>query len=918
MSIKGEKTMRFLKCLYLFLIFVCLASFSSAETYYPYAEISATPKAVKVGEPVLIKVTGYDNYDVELISIRYSGVWQEYKCEGIQKECTNIWEIKPKRKGSQIVYAYVRDNAGNYPKRLFSTRFMVYDENASYFEAAVGRKKTFEIKKRFGEERSFYYYDLNIGEKIYSLAIKAIVKFRQEDGYARVILRDSSGIEYLVYETYPLASNSNYLEVTGFCEETCVLNGVVPKELKIQVAFAEIYIESISYSTSLGIVEEDAYQALLEPHKNRLKYGQQIVKMETVKENMKEKQAYFVPGLTPLALSTYQEKRKFFGGEVPVLQGVEYALAGTFSLPEPKKTCECTDDSDCPENYLCRDCACVSKEPPCVKKTCSDYPGRCGPLSDGCGGTINCECPAGQICEAGQCKSQQPGSECIGCYNTIDECKEANGSGVTRICDCKEAVFCNLDTKCNCFKFGSCINSACGSGCVKKTCSDYPGRCGPLSDGCGGTINCECPAGQICEAGQCKSQPVVTCQDSDGKDIYTSGTVTYNGQTFSDYCEPYSAGIQKVLEYYCDGDKLASSDFDCPLNYTCLNGRCTQPSASTECKDSDGQDIYTKGTVEFNGSFYIDMCSGDTTVIEHYCGTDNQIKYFQQNCPSGYKCVDGACKQGNISTTCTETDNGKNPYLKGITTDATGSYVDKCSSDGSKLYEYYCVFDSANLEEISAPQNYVCKDGAFVEANPSSSCSDSDGGLNIFAKGTVNENGKLSTDECTCGGSRVKEYSCYKGMTAVSEEYCPTGYTCKDGACVEGSSSAACNDTDGGKNFSVKGSTSFGGNVYTDFCNGSSVVEYYCQDSQGYSTTYNCPYGCSDGICLAGGSTVSCKDSDGDNPDVKGTVIYNGKSYTDYCINNTSLNEFICDPSGQGTGTSTYNCPNGCSDGACK
>ncbi|MDP1728828.1 MAG: hypothetical protein Q8L27_01350, partial [archaeon] len=35
---------------------------------------------------------------------------------------------------------------------------------------------------------------------------------------------------------------------------------------------------------------------------------------------------------------------------------------------------------------------CVSITPACVKKTCADYPGQCGTLSDGCGSTRSCVC----------------------------------------------------------------------------------------------------------------------------------------------------------------------------------------------------------------------------------------------------------------------------------------------------------------------------------------------------------------------------------------------------------------------------------------------------------------------------------------------------------------------------------------------
>jgi hypothetical protein len=100
----------------------------------------------------------------------------------------------------------------------------------------------------------------------------------------------------------------------------------------------------------------------------------------------------------------------------------------------------CQSASDCVSG-TCSGGICV-----CAVKTCANYPGQCGTLSNGCGGTIVCNtCAGGQTCNAGVC-------------------------------------------------------------CTPKTCADYPGQCGSaLSNNCGGTINCSfaCPGGQTCVGGNC-------------------------------------------------------------------------------------------------------------------------------------------------------------------------------------------------------------------------------------------------------------------------------------------------------------------------------------------------------------------------------------------------------------------------------
>jgi hypothetical protein len=92
----------------------------------------------------------------------------------------------------------------------------------------------------------------------------------------------------------------------------------------------------------------------------------------------------------------------------------------------------------------------------CGLVTCASQNAQCGPIGDGCGGTINCgTCPAGETCGGGgvnfQCGSGGEGS---------------------------------------------------GSACTLLTCADYGANCGVVSDGCGGvTASCgTCGSGETCGA----------------------------------------------------------------------------------------------------------------------------------------------------------------------------------------------------------------------------------------------------------------------------------------------------------------------------------------------------------------------------------------------------------------------------------
>lgn len=145
-----------------------------------------------------------------------------------------------------------------------------------------------------------------------------------------------------------------------------------------------------------------------------------------------------------------------------------------------------------------------------------------------------------------------------------------------------------------------------------------------------------------------------------------------------------------------------------------------------------------------------------------------------------------------------------------------------------------------------------------------------------------------------------------------------------------------CTDSDGGKDYYVKGTVEIAGTTATDFCwnyepneygscegslPGCVLAEHSCSvEGNQIKEKYQCPYGCSDGACIA--PVTTCTDSDGGlYYYVKGTASQSGFDYdTDWCESNVVLREGICDYSRPGPNYLNYvpyTCPYGCSDGAC-
>jgi len=213
-----------------------------------------------------------------------------------------------------------------------------------------------------------------------------------------------------------------------------------------------------------------------------------------------------------------------------------------------------------------------------------------------------------------------------------------------------------------------------------------------------------------------------TCTESDaGQDYYIKGTVTYTGQTnyipdtpggntYTDAC-----GGSAVNEFYCENGELKSASFSGCV-YGCMNGAClaTKPEcvSNNDCpkeilKYCDGANACTSTT---NSNCDNGKCV-EAPGIPGECTT----------CPNG--CKDGTClKEPEIK--CTDSDGGKNYYVKGTTTYGSVNKTDSCVSGACEvgkpcypkgyLQEYFCSEIGIKSESFECP-NDCSNDGACVK-----------------------------------------------------------------------------------------------------------------------------------------------------------------------------------------------------------
>jgi len=280
-------------------------------------------------------------------------------------------------------------------------------------------------------------------------------------------------------------------------------------------------------------------------------------------------------------------------------------------------------------------------------------------------------------------------------------------------------------------------------------------------------------------------------------------------------------------------------------------------------------------------------------------------------------------------------------------------------------------FDSCgNKQDKKEYCNYGCENGFCKTQRPEKTC-EGMGGYCIRPPGY-------------CGDGICSESESQQ----VCEEVCPSSPAIRETAQtlatpvtgnIIGPTQQSCTDSDGGRNYLVKGIVTGSGVdgsslQLNDVCEGNYVHEYFCQtpnpngnylEKENYGwVNYLCPYQCKDGICISekpvcgngvcesGEETTcsqdcgaaACKDSDGGlNVYEKGTAGIGDTYLTDTCqlrvnwtgdyqynlasscsgSNDCFVDEAVCDKyssynNAQGLGHKLVNCPNGCSSGACK
>ena len=143
---------------------------------------------------------------------------------------------------------------------LFAVSYSCADSSFSLRSSAM---RTKGMNVRFEQSCRIHLSDMN--QKVGGFSISGTLIKKTSDYSVSVILKDTEGKEYLVMEAYEELNSDSIQSFTNFCEETAIMNDIVPDSLIIYLHDATLTISSCQTSTTDKRLRSSAVNLRIEP-----------------------------------------------------------------------------------------------------------------------------------------------------------------------------------------------------------------------------------------------------------------------------------------------------------------------------------------------------------------------------------------------------------------------------------------------------------------------------------------------------------------------------------------------------------------------------------------------------------------------------------------------------------------------------
>ena len=399
------------------------------------------------------------------------------------------------------------------------------------------------------------------------------------------------------------------------------------------------------------------------------------------------------------------------------------------------------------------------------------------------------------------------------------------------------------------------------------------------------------------------------CKVIEKVNISITPTNVIQGQTYTFYGKVLQASPNSAVKFYLKsstGNMLENGKY---IGITNPNGFLSM-NQSQEIYSIAPTGIYTawvtvngyiSNVVSFTVSEYYSAhrgCHTSTPWSWNYCSASCPCSAGEGDCDSDNDCTTGYCAKDvganygqdstkdvcevKSTTSCTDSDGGKDYFVKGTVVDEGKSYTDYCQG-AFYLKEYFCLPKTSSSlggvaeEDVVCPNSGSCVDGACtsginvtkpinneqLQAGTTYTIKwnsykwNSSVGVDVFLLKGENTYGAVAKNISIAQGYyhwQIPSSSAPRDDYRLRFFYGDTNLGTSDYFTIT-EASTSCTDTDGGKDYFVKGTTTglSGNNIIstnTDYCSGDNLVEWFCSGKYRTNTNYTCPLGCSDGACI--------------------------------------------------------------------
>lgn len=174
---------------------------------------------------------------------------------------------------------------------------------------------------------------------IYSLSINSTILQPNEGSFVRIVLEDINGHDYLVAESDWMRNDTTTVNLSGYCEETAKLSGIIPSLLKCYVSDATMTLHFVQTSASPVL---SAPSNISNDSIRRLQV-QNIV--DRINSYNQQHNKLWKAGTVPRALTSFDERINHTSQEDSYMANMVYYEGGIYEIGERTDTLDNTIDS---------------------------------------------------------------------------------------------------------------------------------------------------------------------------------------------------------------------------------------------------------------------------------------------------------------------------------------------------------------------------------------------------------------------------------------------------------------------------------------------------------------------------------------------------------------------------------------------